>query len=214
MGQTTSSAAGRCSALNDQHGSVHRRLEMKLQQPLAFLFIVGVSRFRVDLNQGGRFGSRGLAVFGQIVVAGTIASIGHMRAPAGTSIVDVADPAHPRLLARLEMPPGTHSHKVRVDNGSMLINRQRNHADKNAPPENFRGGLGVYDVTKPASPRENTLGDRRHGRPSLRPLRRRGEINTACAVRAPIARRPPSSKRARSGYWLGFVVPFLICSVT
>ena len=30
---------------------------------------------------------------GQIVVAGTIAFIGHMRAPAGTSIVDVADPA-------------------------------------------------------------------------------------------------------------------------
>ncbi len=51
---------------------------------------------------------------GQIVVAGTTAFIGHMRAPAGTSIVDIADPAHPRLLARLEMPPGTHSHKVRV----------------------------------------------------------------------------------------------------
>ena len=46
---------------------------------------------------------------GQIVVAGTTAFIGHMRAPAGTSIVDIADPAHPRLLARLEMPPGTHS---------------------------------------------------------------------------------------------------------
>jgi hypothetical protein len=38
---------------------------------------------------------------GQIVVAGRIAFIGHMRAPAGTSIVDVPDPAHPRLLARL-----------------------------------------------------------------------------------------------------------------
>jgi hypothetical protein len=91
---------------------------------------------------------------GQIVVAGTTAFIGHMRAPAGTSIVDIADPAHPRLLARLEMPPGTHSHKVRVHNGLMLINRERNGADKNAAPENFRGGLGIYDVTKPASPRE------------------------------------------------------------
>ena len=46
---------------------------------------------------------------GQIVVTGTTAFIGHMRAPAGTSIVDIADPAHPRLLARLEMPPGTRS---------------------------------------------------------------------------------------------------------
>jgi hypothetical protein len=91
---------------------------------------------------------------GQIVVAGTTAFIGHMRAPAGTSIVDIADPAHPRLLARLEMPLGTHSHKVRVDNGLMLINRERNGADKSTPPEDFRGGLGIYDVTKPASPRE------------------------------------------------------------
>jgi hypothetical protein len=49
------------------------------------------------------------------------------------------------------MPPGTHSHKVRVDNGLMLINRERNGADKNAPPENFRGGLGIYDATEPAS---------------------------------------------------------------
>jgi hypothetical protein len=79
-----------------------------------------------------------------------------MRAPAGTSIVDIADPGHPRLLARLEMPPGAHSHKVRVDNRLMLINRERNHADNNAPPENFRGGLGIYDVTKPARPREIT----------------------------------------------------------
>jgi hypothetical protein len=30
------------------------------------------------------------------------------------------------------MPPGTHSHKVRVDKGLMLINREHNHADKNA----------------------------------------------------------------------------------
>lgn len=48
-----------------------------------------------------------------------------MRAPSGASIVEIADPAHPRLLARLEMPPGTHSHKVRVDNGLMLVIRER-----------------------------------------------------------------------------------------
>jgi len=93
---------------------------------------------------------------GQIVVVGTTAFIGHMRSPAGTSIVDIADPAHPRLLARLEMPPGTHSHKVRVRDGLMLVNRERNNADKSTPPDNFRGGLGIYDVTKPSSPREIT----------------------------------------------------------
>ena len=74
---------------------------------------------------------------GQIVVAGTTAFIGHMRAPSGTSIVDVADPAHPRLLARLEMPPGTHSHKVRVNNGLMLVNRERNNADQECAARRF-----------------------------------------------------------------------------
>ena len=91
---------------------------------------------------------------GQIIVRGATAFIGHMRAPDGTSIVDVADPGHPRLLARLEMPPGTHSHKVRVADGLMLTNRERNGADKNPPPADFRGGLGIYDVSKPQQPRE------------------------------------------------------------
>jgi hypothetical protein len=91
---------------------------------------------------------------GQIVVHGTTAFIGHMRAPNGTSIVDVADPAHPRLLARLEMPPGTHSHKVRVAGGLMVINRERNQADISVPPGDFRGGLGIFDVSNRQRPRE------------------------------------------------------------
>jgi len=54
---------------------------------------------------------------GQVVVQGETAFIGHMRAPHGTSIVDVSDPRRPQRLAGLAMPPGTHSHKVRVANG-------------------------------------------------------------------------------------------------
>ena len=92
-------------------------------------------------------------VVNAVAVSGNVAYVG---VGPRLVILNIADPAHPRLLARLEMPPGTHSHKVRVDNGLMLINRERNHADKNASPENFRGGLGIYDVTKPASPREIT----------------------------------------------------------
>jgi hypothetical protein len=116
---------------------------------------------RYEASMSSAHGLRQVGYFdcpggGQIVVAGTTAFIGHMRAPAGTSIVDIADPAHPKLVARLEMPPGTHSHKVRVHDGLMLVNRERNGADKNVSPENFRGGLGIYDVTRPANPREIT----------------------------------------------------------
>ena len=87
---------------------------------------------------------------GQIVVAGTTAFIGHMRAPAGTSIVDIADPTHPRLLARLEMPPGTHSHKVRVSNGIMIVNHEQ--LGQGGAAE-FGGGIAIYDVARPSDPK-------------------------------------------------------------
>ena len=61
---------------------------------------------------------------GQVSVDGTIAYVAHMKAPHGTSIVDVGDPARPRVLATLEVPPHTHSHKVRAANGLMLVNRE------------------------------------------------------------------------------------------
>jgi hypothetical protein len=91
---------------------------------------------------------------GQITVQGSTAFIGHMRAPNGTSIVDVSDPKAPRLIARLELPAGTHSHKVRVKDGLMVVNREVNGADKAGAPPDFRGGLGLYDVSQPSNPRE------------------------------------------------------------
>ncbi|HYB71008.1 MAG TPA: hypothetical protein VEH80_10065, partial [Candidatus Bathyarchaeia archaeon] len=40
---------------------------------------------------------------GQVSVDGTIAYVAHMKAPHGTSVVDVSDPARPRVLATLEV---------------------------------------------------------------------------------------------------------------
>jgi len=67
---------------------------------------------------------------GQVVVAGRVAYVAHMRAPDGTTLIDVSDPAAPRRLATLEVPPGTHSHKVRAANGLMLVNREAQPADR------------------------------------------------------------------------------------
>ena len=105
-------------------------------------------------------GIKGLGYFdcpggGQVVVDGDVAFVAHMRAPDGTTIVDVSDPRRPRQLARLEMPPGTHSHKVRAANGVMLVNREVVPADR--PNSDLRGGLGIYDVSDPAKPREITF---------------------------------------------------------
>jgi hypothetical protein len=87
---------------------------------------------------------------GQVWVDGTTLYIGHMRYPHGTSIVDVADPQSPRMLATIEMPSGWHSHKVRVANGVMIVNHERLGKDGEAA---FGGGIAIYDVSKPAAPR-------------------------------------------------------------
>ena len=76
--------------------------------------------------------------------------VGHMRQPAGTSIYNVSDPANPVLLSRIEMPVGWHSHKVRVADDVMLVNHERQGMEGS---EDFGGGLGIYDVSRPENPR-------------------------------------------------------------
>ncbi len=61
---------------------------------------------------------------GQVVVQGDLAFIGHIDPPHGTSIINVSDPANPKLVAQLEMPLHTHSHKVRVAGDVMVINNE------------------------------------------------------------------------------------------
>ncbi|MFS8085304.1 MAG: LVIVD repeat-containing protein [Acidobacteriota bacterium] len=89
---------------------------------------------------------------GQVVVKGGVAYIGSMRAPGGTLIVDVSDPKHPRELSRLEVGVGTHSHKVRVEGDLMVVNREINPFQPGASAD-FKGGLGIYDVSTPAKPK-------------------------------------------------------------
>src|SRR5205814_9483370 len=48
----------------------------------------------------------------------------------GTSILDVADPARPRVVQQWQAPPGTHMHKVQVADDLLLVNQER---FRNAP---------------------------------------------------------------------------------
>ena len=86
---------------------------------------------------------------GQVWVEGTTLYIGHMRHPSGTTIVDVADPRKPKILNRIEMPDGWHSHKVRVANDLMIVNHEKLGQGRS----DFGGGLGIYDVSNPAQPK-------------------------------------------------------------
>jgi hypothetical protein len=86
---------------------------------------------------------------GQVWLDRNTLFVAHMRPPSGTSIYDVSDPLHPRLLAQVAMPMGWHSHKVRAKDGIMIVNHER---FREGDPS-FGGGLGIYDVSNPSAPR-------------------------------------------------------------
>lgn len=87
---------------------------------------------------------------GQVWVDGNVLYIGHMAAPSGTSIVDISDPLKPKLMARIDVPQGWHSHKVRARDGIMIVNHE---ATGEGGPPTFTGGLAIYDVSLPDKPR-------------------------------------------------------------
>lgn len=89
---------------------------------------------------------------GQVVARNGYAYIGVMRAPHGTLVVDVREPSRPKQISLLEMPKGTHSHKVRVSGDLMVTNHEVNQFDSGAPSE-FKGGLGIYDISKRDGPK-------------------------------------------------------------
>ena len=126
----------------------------------------------VGLRQVGYFDCAG---GGQVVVVDGIAYIGHMRSPHGTSIVDVRDPKNCKELASIGMPPGTHSHKVRVANGMMVVNHEINGADPQPGAGRLQGRHRHLRRRRPRqAARDHALDHRGQGRAPLRfrrPLR-------------------------------------------
>jgi hypothetical protein len=82
-----------------------------------------------------RVGHLDMAGGGQVVVSGGYAVIGHMKPPHGTTIVDVRDPKHPRIVAEIPAPDQrSHTHKVRIVGDIMVTNVEQNerHATRRA----------------------------------------------------------------------------------
>jgi hypothetical protein len=76
-----------------------------------------------------RIGHLDLPGAGQVTAAGNYAYVGHIpnKDNLGTSIVDISDPKNPRLVATVTLDdPASHSHKVRVAGGLMVVNHERN----------------------------------------------------------------------------------------
>src|SRR5579863_1062758 len=76
-----------------------------------------------------RVGHLDLPGAGQVTVEGNYAYVGHITngQGLGTTILDVADPAHPRILAQIMLDdPNSHSHKARVAGDVMIVNSEQN----------------------------------------------------------------------------------------
>jgi len=67
----------------------------------------------------------------------------------------VSDPANPRIVASIDIPPGLHSHKVRVANDIMVTNRERTRGEK--PADDFVG-LRIFDVADRATRATSAIG--------------------------------------------------------
>ena len=64
---------------------------------------------------------------GQVVVDNGYAYVGHMKPPHGTSIIDISDPAHPKIVSTISLPDDySHTHKVRVVGDLMYTNVEQN----------------------------------------------------------------------------------------
>ena len=89
---------------------------------------------------------------GQIYVEGSTAYVGHMKAAEGTTIIDVADPARPAVLANIPTSRLSHAHKVRVVGNLMVANVETAERDIDRPYS--EGGIRIFDVSRPAEPVE------------------------------------------------------------
>jgi hypothetical protein len=87
---------------------------------------------------------------GMVDVQGDLAVIGHMEPPFATSLIDVSDPAHPRLISRIPTRPGTHSHKARLCGNILVINVERYTGWKKGD----RAGLAFFDISRRSEPKE------------------------------------------------------------
>jgi hypothetical protein len=89
----------------------------------------------------------------QVMREGDVLYVGHNgTSGAGTSILDVSAPDHPTLVAQWDAPANTHTHKVQVADGLLLVNHERFPYRPTKPLGPHSAGLAVYRLDDPLRP--------------------------------------------------------------
>jgi hypothetical protein len=91
----------------------------------------------------------------QVMREGDVLYVGH-NGPSkmGTSILDVSDPTNPTLVEQWPAPPATHTHKVQVAGGLLLVNHERFPYRPKTPLPPHSAGLAVYRLDDPLHPQQ------------------------------------------------------------
>lgn len=85
----------------------------------------------------------------QVIRAGDALYVGHFGPSGmGTSILDVSDPTAPTVVEQWPAPTGSHTHKVQVGDGLLLVNQER---FRGGDP--YAAGMAVYSLEDPFRPR-------------------------------------------------------------
>lgn len=85
----------------------------------------------------------------QVMPLGDVLYVGHFGPSGmGTSILDISDPSSPEVVRQWEAPQGSHTHKVQIADGLLMVNHELFRSEGQAPV-----GMAVYDLADPFDPR-------------------------------------------------------------
>jgi hypothetical protein len=90
----------------------------------------------------------------QVQREGDALYVGHTgTSRVGTSILDVSDPGRPELVRQVAAPSNTHTHKVQVADGLLLVNHE-SYPMGRPPQDPYSAGLAVYSLADPLAPEQ------------------------------------------------------------
>jgi hypothetical protein len=88
----------------------------------------------------------------QVARYGDAVYVGHTGTSGmGTSILDAADPSRPELVTQWPAPGRSHTHKVQIADGLLLVNHEK-FPYRSKFAEGFSAGLAVYRLADPLRP--------------------------------------------------------------